>query len=84
VSAARTSEESGRPCRAVAGECFIPNGSGQHAAQNLADRLRKQGLDARIVTLPEGHDPNSWFVQGGDAQQFHALLERFSHEVPRS
>lgn len=51
------------------------NGSGQHAAQNLADRLRQVGSVARRVSLPEGHDPNSWFVQGGDAQQFQALLE---------
>jgi DNA primase len=53
-----------------------PNGTGQHAAQILADRLREQGLNARKVSLPEGHDPNSWFVQGGDAQQFHSLLEK--------
>ena len=51
------------------------NGSGQQAAQSLANRLRKQGLSARIVSLPEGHDPNSWFVQGGDARQFQSLLE---------
>jgi hypothetical protein len=25
--------------------------------------------------LPEGHDPNSFFTQGGDERQFHALLE---------
>ena len=25
--------------------------------------------------LPEGHDPNSFFVQGGDARQFQSLLE---------
>src|ERR1035437_1233875 len=29
----------------------------------------------RRVSLPEGHDPNSFFVQGGDAHQFQALLE---------
>jgi DNA primase len=51
------------------------NGSGQQAAQSLADRLREQGLGARIVSLPEGYDPNSWFVQGGDARQFETLLE---------
>jgi DNA primase len=51
------------------------NGSGQHAAQSLADRLRQQGLDARKVSLPAGHDPNSWFVQGGDERQFQMLLE---------
>jgi DNA primase len=51
------------------------NGCGQRAAQSLAGQLREQGLNARTVSLPEGHDPNSWFVQGGDAQQFQSLLE---------
>jgi DNA primase len=51
------------------------NGSGQQAAQWLACRLREQGLIARRVCLPEGHDPNSFFVQGGDAPQFQCLLE---------
>jgi len=50
-------------------------GSGQQAAQRLAVQLREQGLDARTVLLPEGHDPNSWFVQAGDAQQFQSLLD---------
>ena len=51
------------------------NGSGQQAAQELARRLREQGLNARRVCLPDGHDPNSFFVHGGDAQQFQLLLE---------
>jgi DNA primase len=51
------------------------NGSGQQAAQALACRLREQGLNARRVRLPDGHDPNSFFVQGGDAPQFQLLLE---------
>jgi hypothetical protein len=25
--------------------------------------------------LPQGHDPNSFFVQGGDALQFQSLVE---------
>jgi len=52
-----------------------PNGSGQQAAQGLACRLREYGLTALRVSLPDGHDPNSFFVQGGDAQQFQRLLE---------
>jgi DNA primase len=52
------------------------NGSGQQAAQSLAIRLREQGLDVRRVSLPDGHDPNSFFVQGGDAPQFQRLLEK--------
>lgn len=51
------------------------NGSGQQASQQLAYRLRAQGVATRRVLLPEGHDPNSFFVQGGDAGQFQALLE---------
>jgi DNA primase len=51
------------------------NGSGQQAAQSLAGRLREQGVDVRRVSLPDGHDPNSFFVQGGDARQFQSLLE---------
>jgi len=51
------------------------NGSGQQASQQLAQRLRAQGIVTRHVLLPDGHDPNSFFVQGGDARQFHSLLE---------
>ena len=51
------------------------NGSGQQASQQLANRLRTQGITARRVLLPDGHDPNSFFVQGGNAEQFRSLLE---------
>jgi DNA primase len=51
------------------------NGSGPHAAQALADHLRPLGILARRVLLPRGHDPNSFFVQGGSAHQFQTLLE---------
>jgi DNA primase len=51
------------------------NGSGQHAAQCLSRHLVAQGITARRVCLPDGLDPNSYFVQGGDARQFQCLLE---------
>ena len=51
------------------------NGSGQQAAQHLSRSLRERGISARLVSLPEGYDPNSFFVQGGDARQFQSLLE---------
>ena len=51
------------------------NGSGQLAAQTLSGRLREQGVVALRVSLPECHDPNSFFVQGGDAPGFQSLLE---------
>jgi DNA primase len=46
------------------------NQSGQQAAEQLARRLVTHGISTRRVLLPEGHDPNSFFVQGGDAHQF--------------
>ena len=51
------------------------NGSGRQASQELAHRLQAQCITTRHVRLPDGHDPNSFFVQGGDAQQFQSLLE---------
>jgi hypothetical protein len=51
------------------------NQSGQQAAEQLAHRLSAHGVSARRVFLPPGHDPNSFFVEGGDARQFQSLLE---------
>ena len=54
-----------------------PNGSGQRAARQLAQRLWAHRVEAFLVDLPNGHDPNSFFVNGGgDAPQFQALLNR--------
>jgi DNA primase len=50
------------------------NGSGQQAAHRLSRRLREQGIATRRVSLPEGHDPNSFFVSGGNAHDFRNLL----------
>jgi DNA primase len=51
------------------------NQSGQLAAELLAHHLDAKGISARRVQLPQGHDPNSFFVAGGDAHQFQSLLE---------
>jgi DNA primase len=51
------------------------NGSGQQAAQCLSRTLRERGVTTRLVSLPEDHDPNSFFVGGGNAQEFQHLLE---------
>jgi DNA primase len=51
------------------------NGSGQQAALHLASRLREHGLSARIVSLPDGFDPNTFFAQGRNAKEFQCLLE---------
>ncbi|MCZ2073391.1 MAG: toprim domain-containing protein [Bryobacterales bacterium] len=51
------------------------NGSGQQAAESLARRLTEQGVPVRIVALPDGYDPNTFFIRDGDARQFQSLLE---------
>ncbi len=51
------------------------NQSGQLAANQLAHRLGAHGITAHRILLPEGQDPNSFFVQGGDARQFQSLVE---------
>jgi len=51
------------------------NHSGQQAAEKLAHRLTAQAISVRRIVLPAEHDPNSFFVQGGDAHQFQLLLE---------
>lgn len=50
------------------------NHSGQQAAKELAHRLAAHGIPVRRMVLPAGHDPNSFFVQGGSAHQFQLLL----------
>jgi DNA primase len=52
------------------------NGSGQQAAQRWAQRLRAAGISTQCIELPDDHDPNSFFVAGGTAQEFQSLLER--------
>jgi len=52
-----------------------PNASGQRAASKLSLELRKRGVQSRIVRLPDGLDPNSFFVSGGTASDFRQCLE---------
>jgi len=50
------------------------NGAGQNAARSLARQLERAGLNVRIVDLPEGQDPNSYFISGATSADFHHLL----------
>jgi DNA primase len=52
------------------------NQAGQKASYQLALRLKSAGIRARIVQLPNGHDPNSYFVAGATAADFTDCLER--------
>ena len=52
------------------------NESGQKAAHRLAQCLENAGIRTYIVRLPQGHDPNSYFVAGATAADFTDCLER--------
>ena len=52
-----------------------PNGAGRSAARLLAERLVSAGVIARIVEFPDGHDPNSYFRAGANAEDFRRLTE---------
>ena len=52
------------------------NQSGQQASRLLAQRLATAGVIARIVPLPAGHDPNSYFLAGATAADFIHCLQQ--------
>ena len=57
------------------------NGSGQQAAQCLSRSLRERGITARLVSLPEGHDPNSFFVRAAMRISFTACWSGLACEI---
>ena len=59
----------------ISSSTSIRTKAGNRLHSRLAHRLGEHGIAARRVLLPAGHDPNSFFVGGGDAQQFQSLLK---------
>jgi len=57
------------------------NQAGQKASHQLALCLKSAGTSVRIVQLPPGHDPNSYFVTGATAADFSRCLRQA--EPPR-
>ena len=52
------------------------NQSGQQASRLLAQLLHSTGLKVRILSLPPGLDPNSYFAAGASASDFRACMEQ--------
>jgi DNA primase len=50
------------------------NQAGQKAAHQLAQRLQGADIHVHLVRLPQGLDPNSYFVAGASAADFTARL----------
>lgn len=51
------------------------NQAGQIASQALARKLQTAGLTVHCVRLPDGQDPNSYFVHGASAADFTLCLQ---------
>jgi len=76
-----TSEQFKQLCDQPGRQVFIAfdsdsNAAGQAAACKLAQSIEKAGLAAYLVQLPEGHDPNSYFVAGASPDDFIECLRR--------
>jgi DNA primase len=52
------------------------NQAGQQTAHQLAQQLERAHLNVRVVQLPDGQDPNSYFTARGTAADFSNYLER--------
>jgi len=51
------------------------NQAGQKASYQLALHLKSAAIPARMVQLPRGHDPNSYFLAGATAADFTRCLQ---------
>jgi DNA primase len=76
-----TPEQFNQLCDQPGREVFITfdsdsTAAGQKAARKLAQSIEKAGLTAYVVQLPEGHDPNSYFLAGASAADFAGCLHR--------
>lgn len=59
---------------------FDADGAGQKATRKAIDNLRKTGLDVRVVTIPDGKDPDEYLKKNG-AEAFKLLLERSANAI---
>jgi DNA primase len=71
---AQLADQPGRSIRIVFDQ--DENQAAQKASYRLALRLKSACIQARIVQLPNGHDPNSYFIAGATAADFTDCLER--------
>ena len=59
---------------------FDADGAGQKATRRAIENLRRTGLDVRVVTIPNGKDPDE-FIKNNGAAAFKLLLDRAANAV---
>ena len=59
---------------------FDADTAGQKGTQRAIGLLRETGVDIRVVTIPDGKDPDE-FIRKNGAERFRVLLERSANDV---
>lgn len=59
---------------------FDADAAGQKGTRRAIDLLRETGVDIRVVTIPDGKDPDE-FIRKNGADRFRVLLERSANDV---
>ena len=59
---------------------FDADGAGQKATRRAIENLRRTGLDVRVVTIPNGKDPDE-FIKNNGAAAFKLLLDHAANAV---
>lgn len=59
---------------------FDADAAGQKGTQRAIGLLRTTGVDIRVVTIPDGKDPDE-FIKKNGAERFRLLLERAANDV---
>lgn len=59
---------------------FDADGAGKKATQRAIENLRKTGLEVRVVSIPDGKDPDEYLKKNGEAG-FRLLLERAANAI---
>lgn len=59
---------------------FDADAAGQKGTQRAIGLLRETGVDIRVVTIPDGKDPDE-FIKKNGADRFRVLLDRSANDV---
>ena len=54
--------------------CLDGDGPGQHATESIGDHLLEQGLEVKVITLPDPDDPDTFILKNGK-ERFLGLIE---------
>ena len=54
--------------------CLDGDGPGQHATESIGDNLLEQGLEVKVITLPDPDDPDTFILKNGK-ERFEGLIE---------